>query len=96
MPERYCLNSEIWISFIGRPYRKITTPHNIMSGSEVRKLIAQELGVPPTVICLFHENQIVTPHKKIKLHKGAFLRVELGLAGGNRGNKYHYEVPGIC
>ena len=83
MPDRPT-NREIWFAFIGRPYRKIMTPHNTMSGREVRELIAHELGVPPTVICVYHDNQLVTSHEKITLYQGAFLRAELGLAGGNK------------
>ena len=33
---------EIWISFIGRPYRKVTIPPNATRGSEVRSLIAKK------------------------------------------------------
>ena len=95
LPERYRWNDWIWISFIGRPYRKITTPQKRMSGSELRILIAHALGVPATVICVHHENKIVTSHERITLHNGAFLRVELGLAGGNRGRKSQHDVSGL-
>ena len=66
-----------------------------MDGSEVRNLIAHALGVPPKVICIHHENKIVSSHEMVTLHNGAFLRVELGLVGGNRGSKPQYEVSGI-
>ena len=55
-----------------------------MNGSEVRKLKSQELGIPPKVICVFHDNQLVASLQKVTLHQGAFLRVEHGLVGGDK------------
>ena len=43
MPEKHSATSEIWTSFINRPYKKITIPQKTLYGRAVRKLIAHSL-----------------------------------------------------
>ena len=83
LPERHSVSNEVWISFLGRPYQKIMIPWKTLNGSEIRKHIAHALGVPHSLLRVYHENRLVISQKELSLPQGAFLRIELGLAGGS-------------
>ena len=83
VPKRRSASDEIWISFLNRPFKKITIPRKPWNGSEIRTLIACALGLPPPEIRVYLESRLVTSQKKLPIRQGAFLRIELGLVGGN-------------
>ena len=75
---------EVWISFNGQPYEMITIPRNCLTGQELQTRVSRELGIPQSILQIYHGRHILRGQKTFTIPSGTFLRVNLGLPGGNR------------
>ena len=76
--------NNLWISFAGNPYERISIPRSGLTGRELKDHVSNKLGIPAAVLTIQYKQHLIGGPEPLALPDGAFLRINLGLAGGNR------------